>query len=125
MLDLKSGARDDEQFHLQDGQPTAKIMSRGFFHTHITWNDLFLPDGTTGEFCSHWILGGLFHWYHGTCKCDGSRTKAYWAGQLDNGQKPKYKPDAYKYVMTTTPKEMHAFRVFQKVKDPNWDNMGA
>lgn len=128
MLDLHKGARPDERFHLQTGQPVPHVW-RSWFGVvrHVTWRNLFLDDGTTGHFESWWIIGNALHWYKGNVKCDGSRTRWYWAGEdrLDDGVQPHYVPDPGKYVMTTTPKEKFSVRFFVDPAPAEWDLMGG
>lgn len=83
-----------------------------------------MEDGRAGSFQSWWVFGNAIHWYTGNVKCDGTRTRWYWRGQLDNGVPPLYTPDPVQYVMTTTPKEMFSVRFFVKPSVPTWDVMG-
>lgn len=124
MLDLHKGARPDERFHLQDGPPVPTVK-RFLFNKLVTWSNLILPDGSAGKWSSWWLIGNALHWYKGNCKCDGTRTRMYWNGQLDDGQGVPYKPDPNKYVMTTTEKEKFSVRFFTDPGDPVWDNMGG
>ncbi len=124
MLDLHKGARPDERFHLQRGQPVSTVW-RWFSIKRVTWSHLFLPDGTPGSWVSWWVIGNALHWYKGTVKCDGTRTRMYWAGQLDDGQGAPYVPDLSCFVMTTTEKEMRSVRFFVDPGEPTWDNMGG
>lgn len=124
MLDLLKGARVDERFHLQRGRPVATV-SQSWFHKTITWSNIFLPDGAPATFVSRWIFGRALHWYRGTAKCDGTRTRMYWAGQMDDGRATRYVADSDAYVMTTTHKEMASVRFFVKPGEPTWDNMGG
>ena len=96
-----------------------------WFYKRVTWSNLTLPDGTPGRFESWWLIGNALHWYSGNCKCDGSRTRMYWAKQLENGQGTSYKPDPNKYVMTTTEKEKQSVRFFVDPGEPAWNNMGG
>lgn len=123
MLDLKKGARPDEIFHLQAGQPTFTQTVRWGYRKTV-WGNIFLPDGSPGTFVSIWI--GKLQFYRGTCKCDPTRTQYYWDGTLDDGQAPAYTPDKALYVMTTTPKEMLALRWRKDGPRPaEWTNMGG
>jgi len=125
MLNLHKDARPDERFHLQTGQPVPEIRRTWFFYKIVEWKNLWLPDGSPGWFCSWWLLGNAIHWYSGNVKCDGTRTLMYWAGQLDDGQDPRYVPDSNKYVMTTTKKEKSSVRFFVDPGEPLWSNMGG
>ena len=117
MIDLMRGAQPYERFHLQEGIPTPSAWVCGPCR-RTTWTGLMQPDGTPGTFVSWWI--GKLQWYHGTVKCDGTRTKMAWTGQLGDSTLPT------QYVMTTTPKEMHAFRWrVQGPSVPTWDGMGG
>jgi hypothetical protein len=58
----------------------------------------------------------------GTVKCDGTRTRMYWAGQL--GDKEPRSTDLF--VMTTTTKELSAFCWRSNgAGKPRWDGMGG
>lgn len=123
MLDLQRGARPTDQFYLQRGQPVPHTRTVGPLRV-TTWSNLFRADGTPATFRSWWI--GKLQWYSGTAKCDGTRTRMYWGGQLDDGVAPRYVPDAAAYVMTQTPAELSAFR--WRAQGPgavNWDNQGG
>jgi hypothetical protein len=124
MQNLYLNARPDERFHLQMGPPIPHVTRLGLVK-RVTWSNLILPDGSPGHFTSWWVLGNAIHWYRGNVKCDGTRTRMYWAGQLDDGELPHYVPDLTKYVMTTTQKEKTSVRFFTKPGDPVWDNMGG
>ncbi len=124
MLNLKKGAQDWERFHLQDGPPVPHV-TKNWFYRITRWSNLRLPDGTPGTFESWWLIGNAIHWYKGDVKCDGSRTKSYWAGMLDDGVEPHYVPDPNKYVMATTEKEKFSVRFFVDPGDPTWDGMGG
>lgn len=117
MIDLMLGAQPYERFHLQYGRPTPSQWSWGPFR-RTWWYNLSLPDGSKGTFVSWWI--GKLQWYHGTVKCDGTRTKMAWDGQLGDPTA------ANQYVMTTTPKELSAFRWREQgPSTPTWDGMGG
>ena len=125
MLDLGRGARPDEQgwFHLQRARPTPDLWTCGPFRK-TTWRDLCLADGSPAVFVSWWI--GKLQRYAGTAKCDGTRTRLYWAGQLDDGVGTPYVPDPTCYVMTTRPQELQAFRWRAAGPSvPTWDGMGG
>jgi len=124
VLNLHKGAKDFERFHLQPGPPVPKVLNLWFMR-RITWSNLWLPDGTAGYFSSWWIMGNAVHWYRGNVKADGTRTRMYWAGQLDDDQEPRYLPDPRKYVMTTTEKEKFSVRFFVDPGEPTWDGMGS
>lgn len=124
MLNLHLNAREDERFHLQTGAPTPHV-TRFLIGKRIRWTGLFLFDGSPGEFVSWWLFGNGLHWYRGTAKIDGTRTRMYWWGQLDDGYGEKYVPDSTQYVVTTTPKEMRSVRFFVDPGEPTWDNMGG
>lgn len=124
MLDVHKGARPDERFHLQTGPPVPSVLNL-WVVKRIVWRHLFLADGSPGTFTSWWVMGNALHWYQGTVKCDGTRTRMYWAGQLDDGLPPTYRPDTRQYVMTTTPKEKFSLRIFVNPGEPVWDNMGG
>ena len=125
MLQLTKGARPDEHFHLQTGQPVPHVWTLFGVFKRVTWSNLFLEDGTPGYFTSWWIIGNAIHWYKGTTKVDATRTFMYWNGQLDDGVLPVYTPDPKKYVMTTTEKEKFSVRFFVDPGNPTWDGMGG
>jgi len=125
MLNLHKGAKDFERFHLQTGPPVPRVKNIFGIIKRVTWSNLFLADGTPGYFTSWWIIGNAIHWYSGNVKCDGTRTRMYWGGQLDDGIAPVYQPDPRQYVMTTTQKEKTSVRFFVDPGDPVWDNMGG
>lgn len=124
MLNLHKDARPDERFHLQTGPPVPKVVNL-WFMKRVTWKNLVLPDGSPGYFHSWWLIGNAIHWYQGNVKCDGTRTRMYWWGQLDDGIAPVYIPDSTQYVMTTTTKEKVSVRFFVDPGEPVWDNMGG
>lgn len=112
-LDLLRGARADERFHVQDGPPV--VVS------HFDWGILrrTVWHSAPGRFTSWWLVGHL-QWYHGTAKCDGTRTRMAWDGQLGD------RLPMTRYVMTTTPAELSAFRWrTQGPGPPVWDNQGG
>lgn len=126
MLDLHKGARPDERFHLQKGQPVCTVKKGPFGVWKIVrWSNLFLPDGRPGQFTSYWVWP--FHWYTGNVKCDGSRSHWFHGSSdaLDDGTWPHYVGDKDYYVMCTTETEKRAFRVFVDPGEPTWDNMGG
>lgn len=115
MLDLMRGARPDERFHRQDAQPVPRQQIWGLIRK-TTWDHLMNPDGSVGTFTSWWI--GKLQYYSGSTKCDGTRTRMMNSGQLGDPTPG--------YVMTTTPKELLAFR--WRANGPGeatWDNMGS
>ena len=115
MLQLTKGARPDEIFHIQAEQPVPTQWSSGPFR-RTTWSHLALPDWSPGTFVSYWI--GRLQYYHGTAKCDATRTV-----MLNTGELGEPTPG---YVITTTPSEMHAFRWRTKgPEEPVWTNMGG
>jgi hypothetical protein len=126
MLDVGKGKRADERFHLQSGPPVPHLWRSWFgIVRHVTWSNLFLEDGSPGQFESWWIIGNALHWYKGTVKIDGTRTRMYWSGQLDDGNGARYIPDANKYVATTTEREKFSVRFFVDPNNPpTWDTMG-
>lgn len=124
MLNLHLGARPDEHFHLQTGQPVPHVLDLKIVK-RVSWSNLTLPDGTPGTFVSWWIFGNAIHWYRGTTKCDASRTYMYWNGQLEDGLGTPYVPDPSKYVMTTTEKERFSVRFFVDPSEPVWTVMGG
>ena len=112
-LDLTRGARPDERFHMQDGPPD--IIS-GF---DWGWLRRTVWQHAPGSFTSWWLCRRL-QWYHGTSKCDGTRTRMAWNGELGVRSAPS------QYVMTTTPSELLAFR--WRANGPGdrvWDNQGG
>jgi len=112
-LDISKGARPDERFHLQTGPPVVA--------SHVDWGWLRRTRWSCapGSFTSWWLFGHL-QWYHGTAKCDGTRTRMGWNGELGDPTAPD------QYVITTTPSEMHAFRWRSKGPgEPIWSNMGG
>ena len=124
MLNLHKDAKPFEHFHLQMGQPIPHVVNLKIFK-RVVWENLQLPDGSPGFFSSWWIIGNAIHWYLGNVKCDGTRTRMYWAGQLDDGVEPVYVPDLTHYVMSTTEKEKTSVRFFVDPGEPVWDNMGG
>jgi hypothetical protein len=123
-LNLMLGARPDERFHLQSGEPIPEVTGSLTFYRKVRWRNVWNVDGSAGEFSSTVINFGLkyLQWYSGTAKCDGTRTLMYRAGQLGEPY------DQDRCVMTTTPKEMKAWRF--RSKDaidavPVWTNMGG
>lgn len=115
MYDLMKGARPDERFHVQAEQPIPQPWSFGPV-LRTSWAHLRNSDGSPGTFVSWWI--GKLQWYHGTVKCDATRTSMLNAGQLGD-----VTPG---YVMTTTPTELHAFRWRAGgPSTPDWRNMGG
>lgn len=125
MLDLHKGAKEYEHFHLQSGPPVPTVTRCWWIYKLVTWSNLWLPDGTRGTFRSWWLIGNLLHWYAGDCKCDGTRTRAYWDGQLDDARGEPYIPNPTMYVMTTTGKEKTSVRFLVDPGDPTWDGMGG
>lgn len=109
--------RPDERFHLQAGEPKAHIWRLGPLR-RVSWEGLVNEDGSPGTFVS-WSLWG-FQLYHGSVKCDGSRTYALRQGQLGGSEEERRM-----FVMTTTPKEKFAFRHHPPAEVPTWDNMGG
>lgn len=126
-LDLHKDAKDFERFHLQPGEPKYLGEERKYFGLLRIqrWGNLTLPDGSPGVWVSSWWFGNALYYYRGTCKCDGTRTRMYWYGQLDDGTGAPYMPDLNKYVMTTTKKEMFSVRFFVDPSEPRWDAMGG
>lgn len=127
-LDLHLNTRPDEHGHFYLGLipeliKTTEIKWLGFRRT--VWK-VYKQDGTPGRFTSLWFFGKL-QMYHGDAKVDGSRTRNYWDGLLDDGKEPTpYIPDPTRYVYTDLPKEMYAFR--WRTKGPGtvrWDTMGG
>lgn len=117
MVDLTIGARPDERFHLQHGAPFPRCWTFGPIR-RTAWGHLFHADGRAGWFVSWWCW--KLQWYHGTVKCDGSRTYMYQHKQLGEPVDPEG------YVMTTTPSELSAFR--WRTGGPGdtlWNNMGG
>jgi hypothetical protein len=109
------GARTDEKFHVQSPQPTY-VQSRFLLYQKTTWSNLVNPDGSAGSFVSIWVWN--LQWYYGTTKCDGTRTYMLNKGELGD--------PTTGYVMTTTPKELLAFR--WRAQGPGsaaWNNMGG
>src|SRR5262245_46902824 len=104
-LDLHKNARHDERFHLQKGQPVPHVSRVWWIYTKVSWSNLFPPDRSPGTFESWWVIGNAVHWYKGNVKCDGTRTRMYWWGRLDDGKGIPYVPETDKYVMSTTEKE--------------------
>ena len=124
MLNLNKGTRPDEVFYLQWWAiaPNPDVWGWPWLCQRVHWPNL----GEKGCSFSSWILFWVFRWYRGTAKCDGTRTRMYWQGQLDDGQLPMYTPSKFKYVITSTPKEMFSFRFSLKKPDhQRWDNMGG
>jgi len=121
MFDLHDGAQPDERFHLQTGRPLIKAHFDVWLLRRTSWACLTNPDGSEGRFVSWWLVGHL-QWYHGTVKCDGTRTRMAWSGQLGEPRTMEQRD----YVMTTTPAELWAFRWrLNGPGEPVWDNMGG
>ena len=115
MFDIMKGARPDEIFHVQVQQPIPLTTVWGAFRKTV-WSDIYNPDGSIGTFTSCWLW--KLQWYWGTTKCDGTRTYMLNLGQLGDPTPG--------YVMTTTPKELKAFR--WRSNGPGiavWSNMGG
>ena len=115
MIDLTKNARTDERFHTQVARPMPLGWSFGPLR-RTSWVGLLNPDGSFGWFVSWWFW--KLQWYHGSTKCDGTRTY-----MMNNGQLGDAAPG---YVMTTTPKELAAFR--WRSAGPGeavWSNMGG
>ena len=125
MLNLQKAANEDERFHLQTGPPVPHVTRFFGIAKRVHWSNLIMPDGSAGRFVSWWLFGNALHWYVGTMKCDGTRTRLYWAGQLDDGHAPRYVPDLRQYVMTTSERERRSVRFFVDPGEPTWDGMGG
>lgn len=125
MLNLLKQTEPYERFHLQVGPPVPHVTKIFGVIKRVTWSNVQLSDGSPGSFVSWWLIGNAIHWYQGTAKCDGTRTRMYWAGQLDDGLGEPYVPDLNRYVMTTTDKERRAVRFFVDPGEPTWDGMGG
>lgn len=109
-MTLYDNARPDEQFHLQNSRPA--IISHVYCWP-IRWT-IWKTD--LGRFTSIWLFNHL-QIYYGDSKCDGSRT--YWAWQI-------HLTTPEQYVMTTTKKELFAFRWRRHGPgETSWDNMGG
>lgn len=120
MIDLYGGpqrARSDERFHVQLMQPSVKRHLDWLpLFKFTSWVNLTKADGSPGSFCSLWIYRLQIYW--GSSKCDPTRTS--W---LNTGQLGDPTPG---YIMTTTPKEMWAFRWRTEYrKPPVWTDMGG
>jgi len=117
LLNLLTGVRPDERFHLQTGPPVPHVV-RLLGLRRTEWTNLILPDGAPATFISWWLW--KLQWYHGTAKCDGTRTRMGWSVELGDPTAPN------QYVITTTPSEMHAFRWRSNGPgEPIWSNMGG
>lgn len=126
MLQLDKGARDDERGHFFLGpEPVLHSFKAGRFgYREAVWS-VPKADGERGWFVSRWWFGHL-QYYRGDAKCDGTRTRMYWQGQLDDGQGEPYQPHLSQYVYTDLPRELWAFRWRQGGPgEPRWDNMGG
>jgi hypothetical protein len=118
-LNLHLNARPDERFYLQVGPP--------HLAAHFDWGWLRRTHWhcVDRSFTSWWFFGCL-QWYHGSAKCDGTRTRMYWAGMLTDTPEGYYKPDMNLYVMTMTPSELLALRWRRTGPgEPTWDGMGG
>ncbi len=117
MMDLMKDARPDEQFHLQTEEPLWRMpINLGIVMRLTRWTHLTTRDGSPTSFWSLWFWRLQIYW--GGAKCDGSRTY-----RLNRGDLGDPTPG---YVMTTTPKELLAFRWRSSVPVvPSWDNMGG
>lgn len=112
MIDLLKDARPDERFELSEMPVVKHHFDIGLIR-RTSW--------TLGinTFVSWWFLNHL-QWYRGSAKCDGTRTRMAWAGQLGD------KLDTRLVVVTTTPSEMSAFRIKANGPSaPTWDDMGG
>jgi len=125
MLDLHKDAQNFEQgfFYLQAApELVSKATAFGFRRT--VWK-MTKRDGSDGYFTSIWFFNRI-QFYSGDCKCDGTRTRMYWAGQLDDGAGFPYAPDPTQYVYTDLPKELSALRWRSNGPgETSWDNMGG
>lgn len=117
---LTKGARPDEQFHLQSVEPVPHVIGWRWFIRRTSWSHVYNRDGSPGWFVS-WAFFNRIQFYHGTAKADGTRTVMYRTGQLMDDH------DTTSVVMTTTPKELLAFRWRSRGVDPTpvWSNMGG
>jgi hypothetical protein len=119
-FDLHYNARPDERFHLQPFQPEVKSHWDWWILRRTSWTKIHNEDRTPGRFISWWLCRRI-QWYHGTVKCDGTRTRMGWNGELGEPR-----PLGHQYVMTTTPKELLALRWRSNGPgEPTWDGMGG
>ncbi len=119
MIDLTKGARPNELFHLQSGQPHVGTHFDWGVLRRTKWTNIWLETDGPARWTSWWLFNHL-QIYYGTAKCDGTRTQMYWSGQLGS------KGSLSKYVMTTTPSEMWAFRWrTNSPGEPVWNDMGG
>jgi len=120
MIDLMIKSRGNEVFHLQYGKPTVKNHFDWKVIRRTSWENITKANGWSGTWVSWWFFNHL-QIYYGSSKCDASRTVMYWDGIL--GQPV----DKSKYVMTTQPEEMWAFRwrTNGPEVEPTWKNMGS
>lgn len=119
-MNLYLNARPDEVFYLQDGEPQPHWWGVRWLVRRVWWTNIFDASNDHATWVS-WTFLWFFHFYHGTAKCDGTRTAMYWSGQLGEPRNDS------KYVMTATPKEMLAVRFRRNGMDavPVWNNMGG
>ena len=92
MLDLHKGARQDERFHLQHGEPRCVGDGDDRRYRSVKWYGLYLEDGSEGWFNSY-VLFWRIRWYIGNVKCDPTRTGYYRKGWLDDLVGEHYTPD--------------------------------
>jgi hypothetical protein len=100
-------------FYFQYQQPQVKRHFDWGWLRRTSWRNIERRDGRRATWVSWWFFGHL-QWYHGTAKCDGS--KSYESLAEVPGR----------YVMTDKPDEMLALR--WRTNGPSavkWDNMGG
>jgi hypothetical protein len=130
-LNLYKDAKIGEKFHLQ---PTQPLYVEEYFKwgcgrvRQVKWFGLKTDKNEIGIFNS-WTLRlydiddnhfRAIQYYKGTVKCDGSRSKMLFNGQLGGTAF-----EQLMYVMTTTPSELMALRIKKIDKVPVWNNMGG
>jgi hypothetical protein len=119
VFNLSLNARPDERFHLQCGEPQPHGWGWDGVCRRVWWTQIYTEHAEDAQFVS-WVVLWVFRWYHGTVKCDGTRTYAFWNWLLGGPV------DVNRFVMTTTPKELRSFRLSLKKPDrERWDNMGG
>ena len=128
MLDLMRDAPraepDEQRAYFYLGTQPHLLRHEVHWYGRVTVWEVPRRDGTVGTFTSRWF--GRLQYYYGDAKADGTRSRWYWDGRLDDGRQPTYLPDSRMYVYTDLGKELKALRwVTAGPGEPRWDNMGG
>lgn len=118
-LNLGKGARLEDDFYLNEGCP--QVHSFGWYPLIRVnyWNGMKTKTGKKAWFVSL-VIGWYARAYYGTAKADGTRTYAYWAGQLGGI------PSLRNYVLNAWSTEHWSLRWRSVEPDcERWDNMGG